>query len=79
MLGLCEQALLFVGLHYERTPFLDGEKMEEGEGERNFDLESKHDFFKFFFAYQVLQQSKKKKKLSRITDAKSQATVDSHL
>lgn len=47
MLGLCEQALLFVGLHYERTPFLDGEKMEEGEGERNFDLESKHDFFFF--------------------------------
>lgn len=62
MLGLCEQALLFVGLHYERTPFLDGEKMEEGEGERNFDLESKHDFF-FFLHIKCFSKAKKKKKV----------------
>lgn len=65
MLGLCEQALLFVGLHYERTPFLDGEKMEEGEGERNFDLESKRDFlfFLFFLHIKCFSKVKKKKKV----------------
>lgn len=63
MPGLREQTLLFVGSHYERTPFL----------ERNFDLESKHITF-FFFADQVLQQSQNnnKKMLSEITDTKSQ-------
>lgn len=41
-------------------------KMKKGEGERIFDLKSKH----MIFAYQVLWQSKKKM-WSKITDANS--------
>lgn len=49
-------------------------KNEDGEGGRNFDLESKH---AFFFAYQVLQQTEKKKR--KVGLQTQEVELDSHL